>query len=330
MKISSNELRAMILEELKAVRGETLTENEEVVEAGGYGSPRGRAEADENFDQAVQTLIDLLGVTRDRAITAVQSLRGGAEAGDHWTANMNTGSPDARLRREVEELDAMSGVPDAPAGQEDLDEDDCLSDDEEVEELDESRIIRESADMKTAAELAKVLAQSPEIMAKLEKAVKDPKVQKELQKADASLSESENMTEDISGHVPGRREDEAYLDPKERGRREQERAAANLGAGIIGVGAAASLAPGIAAAIGGAGAVGALGATLGLLGGPALMALGVLAYEIYKPDDVHEGLSLADEMEGHIDSAREEEGLQTVQESFSERRLARLAGILED
>ena len=47
-------------------------------------------------------------------------------------------------------------------------------------------------------------------------------------------------------------------------------------------------------------------------------------------EEVVEGLSLADEMEGHSDSALEEEGLQTVQESFSERRLARLAGILED
>lgn len=186
MKISSNELRAMILEELKAVRGETLTENEEVVEVGGHGSSRGRAAADENFDQAVQTLIDLLGVTRDRAITAVQSLRGGASAGDHWTANLNQGSPDARLRGEG---DAMSGAPDAPEGQEDLDETNCASENEEVEE----------------------------------------------------------------GEVPA-----------EEG------------------------------------------------------------------EEVVEGLSLADEMEGHIDSAREEEGLQTVQESFSGRRLARLAGILED
>ena len=52
--------------------------------------------------------------------------------------------------------------------------------------------------------------------------------------------------------------------------------------------------------------------------------------EVDEGEEVVEGLSLADEMEGHIDSALEEEGLQTVQESFSERRLARLAGILED
>ena len=189
MKISSNELRAMILEELKAVRGETLTENEEVDEGVGmHGSPEGRAAADESFDAALETLKQAVQSGRASIDQVLAVLRGGGEGGETWHDNINVGR-----MGETEELDAMSGAPEAPAGQEDLDENGCnaAEEGEEVDELDE----------------------------------------------DEGADESE---------------------------------------------------------------------------------------------EVVEGLSLSDEMEGHIDSALEEEGLQTVQESFSERRLARLAGILED
>ena len=171
MKISSNELRAMILEELKAVRGETLTENEEVDEGvGDYGSPAGRERADDNFDAALETLKQAVQSGRASIEQVLAALRGGAEAGETWHDNINVG----RMGE----------------AEEDLDETGCNAA-EEVEELDED----EGAD---------------------------------------------------------------------------------------------------------------------------------------EGEEVVEGLSLVDEMEGHIDSALEEEGLQTVQESFSDRRLARLAGILED
>ena len=202
MKISSNELRAMILEELKAVRGETLTENEEVDEGvGDYGSPEGRERADANFDAAVATLKAAIQGGSKSLEDIMTALRGGETGPYHARPSRGrTGIMDA------EELDAMSGVPDAPAGQEDLEETGCVSSAEEVEELDEA----------------------------------------------GCVSDDEEVDE---------------LDEDE-------------------------------------------GADEG--------------------EEVVEGLSLADEMEGHIDSALEEEGLQTVQESFSERRLARLAGILED
>ena len=43
-----------------------------------------------------------------------------------------------------------------------------------------------------------------------------------------------------------------------------------------------------------------------------------------------EELSLTNEMQGHIDNADDDAGIQHVQESFNSRRLGRLAGILED
>jgi hypothetical protein len=99
MKIDAKMLRRMVKEEL------SREVESQMNETGGYGSARGRAESDENFDAAVQTLIDLMGVTRDRAITAVQSLRGGGDAGDHWTAGLNQDSPDARMRAETDEAE---------------------------------------------------------------------------------------------------------------------------------------------------------------------------------------------------------------------------------
>ena len=47
-------------------------------------------------------------------------------------------------------------------------------------------------------------------------------------------------------------------------------------------------------------------------------------------DEIEESNSLTSEMAGHIEAAEEEEGRQPVQESFNNRRLAKLAGILED
>ena len=99
MKIDAKTLRRMVKEEL------AREVESQMNETGGYGSPRGRAAADENFDAAVQTLMDLMGVTRDRAITAVQSLRGGGQAGDTWHSSMNQGSPDAAMHAETDEME---------------------------------------------------------------------------------------------------------------------------------------------------------------------------------------------------------------------------------
>jgi hypothetical protein len=89
MKLNRTALRRLIKEQLaQEVDAAQLGD-------GGYGSAAGRAESDENFDAAVETLMQLMGATREAAARAVASLRGGAEAGGHWTSDMNVGSPGA-------------------------------------------------------------------------------------------------------------------------------------------------------------------------------------------------------------------------------------------
>ena len=132
MKIDAKILRRMVKEEL------AREVESQINETGGYGSPRGRAAADENFDAAVQTLIDLMGVTRDRAITAVQSLRSGGQAGDTWHSGMNQGSPDAQMRAETDEMEDAEEM--SEIDEEEVDEGD------EMEELDETEEGEEGMD----------------------------------------------------------------------------------------------------------------------------------------------------------------------------------------
>jgi hypothetical protein len=92
MKIDAKMLRHMIKEEL------TRDVEAQMNETGGYGSARGRAEGDENFNAAVQSLVDLMGVTAEKAAAAVTSLRGGGSAGETWHDQLNIDSPDGFSR----------------------------------------------------------------------------------------------------------------------------------------------------------------------------------------------------------------------------------------
>jgi hypothetical protein len=92
MKLNRSTLRRLIKEELTRE-----VEEAQLDEIGGHGSAAGRAAADENFNAAVETLMQLMGATREAAVAAVASLRGGAPAGGHWTQDMNVGSPEAHV-----------------------------------------------------------------------------------------------------------------------------------------------------------------------------------------------------------------------------------------
>jgi len=92
MKLNRSTLRRLIKEELTRE-----VEEAQLDEIGGHGSAAGRAAADENFNAAVETLMQLMGATREAAVAAVASLRGGGQEGDTWHGGLNVGSPDAKL-----------------------------------------------------------------------------------------------------------------------------------------------------------------------------------------------------------------------------------------
>ncbi len=137
MKITSNELRAMILEELNAVRGETLTENEEVDEGvGDYGSPEGRDRADANFDAALETLKAAINKGSASLEDIMTMLRGGETGPYHRRPSRGrTGIMDDEVMDEAEELDE-NGCNAAEEGEEvdELDEDEGADESEEVVE----------------------------------------------------------------------------------------------------------------------------------------------------------------------------------------------------
>ena len=93
MKLNRSTLRRLIKEEM--TREVEAAQMDETV--GGHGSVAGRAAADKNFEAAVETLMQLMGATREAAAAAVTSLRGGGQAGDTWHGGLNVGSPDAKL-----------------------------------------------------------------------------------------------------------------------------------------------------------------------------------------------------------------------------------------
>ena len=140
MKITSNELRAMILEELNAVRGETLTENEEVDEGvGDYGSPEGREKADANFDAAVETLKAAIRGGSKSLEDIMTMLRGGETGPYHARPSRGrTGIMDDEVMDEAEELDenGCNTTNAAEEGEEvdELDEDEGADESEEVVE----------------------------------------------------------------------------------------------------------------------------------------------------------------------------------------------------
>ena len=140
MKITSNELRAMILEELNAVRGETLTENEEVDEGvGDYGSPEGRDRADANFDAALETLKAAINKGSASLEDIMTMLRGGETGPYHRRPSRGrTGIMDDEVMDEAEELDenGCNTTNAAEEGEEvdELDEDESAEEGEEVVE----------------------------------------------------------------------------------------------------------------------------------------------------------------------------------------------------
>ena len=105
MKLNRTTLRRLIKEELTRE-----VEEAQLDEVGGHGSAAGRAAADENFDAAVETLMHLMGATREAAAAAVASLRGGGQEGDTWHGGLNVGSPDAKLPGVVQGASASEGV----------------------------------------------------------------------------------------------------------------------------------------------------------------------------------------------------------------------------
>ena len=116
-------------------------------------------------------------------------------------------------------------------------------------------------EMAQAEELAAVFKKSPAIMAAVEQAAQDPKVQAAAQEA---LSQSGTMQEDEDpmGTAYQKRADKAGMGTA-------------AGAGIGLAGTAAMFAPGALALVGQAAAATAVGA-LGLTAGPALMAIGMI------------------------------------------------------
>ena len=141
MKITPNELRAMILEELNAVRGETLTENEEVDEGvGDYGSPEGRDRADANFDAAVETLKAAIRGGSKSLEDIMTMLRGGETGPYHRRPSRGrTGIMDDEVMDEAEELDE-NGCNTTNAAEEGEEV-------EEVDELDEAEGVDESEEV---------------------------------------------------------------------------------------------------------------------------------------------------------------------------------------
>ena len=141
MKITNKDLRAMILEELAAVRGETLTEVEETEEdedldeveetedgeeldevdeveegVGQHGSPEGRAAADDSFDAALETLRNAVQSGRASIEQVLAALRGGAEAGETWHDNINVGRMGEVEEVEEEELEETHSLTHEMAG----------------------------------------------------------------------------------------------------------------------------------------------------------------------------------------------------------------------
>ena len=153
MKITSNELRAMILEELNAVRGETLTENEEVDEGvGDYGSPEGRERADANFDAALETLRAAIRGGSKSLEDIMTALRGGETGPYHARPSRGrTGIMDAEEMDEAEELDETGCISSAEEVEEvdELDENGCnaAEEGEEVDELDEEEEVDEGEEV---------------------------------------------------------------------------------------------------------------------------------------------------------------------------------------
>lgn len=160
MKITSNELRAMILEELNAVRGETLTENEEVDEGvGDYGSPEGRERADANFDAAVETLKAAIRGGSKSLEDIMTALRGGETGPYHARPSRGrTGIMDAEEMDEAEELDETGCISSAEEAEEvdELDENGCnaAEEGEEVDELDEEEEVDEGEEVVEGLSLA--------------------------------------------------------------------------------------------------------------------------------------------------------------------------------
>ena len=160
MKITSNELRAMILEELNAVRGETLTENEEVDEGvGDYGSPAGRERADANFDAALETLRAAINKGSASLEDIMTMLRGGETGPYHARPSRGrTGIMDAEEMDEAEELDETGCISSAEEAEEvdELDENGCnaAEEGEEVDELDEEEEVDEGEEVVEGLSLA--------------------------------------------------------------------------------------------------------------------------------------------------------------------------------
>ena len=129
------------------------------------------------------------------------------------------------------------------------------------EEIEATLSEQGGGEMAQAEELAAVFQKSPAIMAAVEQAAQDPKVQAAAQEA---LSQSGTMQEDEDpmGTAYKKRADKAGLGTA-------------AGAGIAIPGLAATLAPAALAMVGNAAAATAVGA-LGLTAGPALMAIGII------------------------------------------------------
>jgi len=129
------------------------------------------------------------------------------------------------------------------------------------EELEAALSEQGGDEMAKAEELAAIFQKSPAIMAAVEQAAQDPKVQAAAQEA---LAQSGTMQEDEDpmGTAYQKRADTAGM-------------GVAAGAGIAIPGLAAALAPGALAMVGNAAAATAVGA-LGLTAGPALMAIGLI------------------------------------------------------
>tara|TARA_B100000700_G_scaffold330703_1_gene458457 strand:- start:23263 stop:23829 length:567 start_codon:yes stop_codon:yes gene_type:complete len=186
MKITNKDLRAMILEELKAVRGETLTESEEYAETeededldeveesyfeneeldevdeveegvGQYGSPEGRAAADDSFDAALETLRNAVQSGRASIEQVLAALRGGAEAGETWHDNINVGR-----MGEAEEVYTQTGTEPNRPTVEALEETQSLTSEmaghiEAAEEEEGRQPVQESFNNRRLAKLAGIL-----------------------------------------------------------------------------------------------------------------------------------------------------------------------------
>jgi hypothetical protein len=90
MKLDRTVLRRLIKEELTRE-----VEEAQLDETGGYGSAEGRAESDEHFDAAIATLRDMVDQSKASLEQIMDALRGGSDAGGHWTAGMNKGAPES-------------------------------------------------------------------------------------------------------------------------------------------------------------------------------------------------------------------------------------------